>query len=180
VIKHCRLSIVDCRSRKKEGPAALFQQLIMPQVPRLSLPFNHQSSIINHQSGGFTLLEVLVSLAIVGLAVSAILGLFSSNLRAVSASDDYVRASLVAEARIRDVLDTDLAEKTWTEVTNDGYRVDVTISKVQTERAQTIGMDLYQVELGLSWRRGLKNRAINLKTLKLVRPGQETKNQVTS
>jgi type II secretion system protein I len=167
VIRHCRLSNVGCRLGKKESTRR---------------PANHQSSIINHQSSkGFTLLEVLVALAIVGLAVTAILELFSSNLRAVSVSEDHVKASLRAEARMREILDSDdLAEKTWTETTVDGYRVDVAVSKVQTERTQTIGMVLFQVDLSLSWKRGMKNRTINLKTLKLVRPGDETKGVMPS
>ena len=121
------------------------------------------------RSSGFTLLEVLVAMAIVGLAVTAILELFSSNLRAISSSEDHMRASLVAEARMREVLDdASLAEKGWSEVTNEGYRIDVMINKVQTERANMAGADLYQIDLSLSWRKGMRNRTINLKTLKVV------------
>jgi general secretion pathway protein I len=121
------------------------------------------------RSSGFTLLEVLVAMVIVGLAVTAILELFSSNLRAISSSEDHMRASLAAEARMRDVLDgTGLAEKGWSEVTNEGYRIDVTINKVQTERANMAGVDLYQIDLALSWKRGMRDRTITLKTLKAV------------
>jgi prepilin-type N-terminal cleavage/methylation domain-containing protein len=133
------------------------------------------------RSSGFTLLEVLVALAIVGMAITAILQLFSSNLRAISASEDHVRASLRAEARMREIIDSEaLVEKVWTETTNDGYRVDVAVSSVQTERARVIGAALFQVDLSLSWRRGVKNRTISLKTLKLVRPGDVTKGGVPS
>jgi general secretion pathway protein I len=141
---------------------------------------NPQPATRNHPSG-FTLLEVLVALAIVGIAVTAILQLFSSNLRVISASEDHVRASLMAEARMREIIDGEaLVEKVWTETTSDGYRVDVAVSRVQTARAETIGATLLQVDLSLSWRRGARNRTINLKTLKLVRPGDETKGVMPS
>jgi general secretion pathway protein I len=132
-------------------------------------------------SSGFTLLEVLVALAIVGIAVTAILQLFSSNLRAISASEDHVRASLRAEALMREIIDGEaLVEKAWTETTNDGYRVDVTVTRVQAERSQVIGAALFQVDLSLSWRRGMKNRTTSLKTLKLVRPGDKLKGVTAS
>jgi general secretion pathway protein I len=133
-----------------------------------SLTGNRQPATGNRLSG-FTLLEVLVAMAIVGLAVTAILELFSSNLRAISSSEDHMRASLVAEARMREVLDdASLAEKGWSEVTNEGYRIDVMINKVQTERANMVGADLYQIDLSLSWRKGMRDRTIALKTLKIV------------
>ncbi len=132
-------------------------------------------------SRGFTLLEVLVALAIVGLAVTAVLQLFSSNFRAISSSEDYLKASLRAEAVMRGILGSDdLKEKAWTEVTNDGYRVDVAIAKVRAERADTIGMTLLQVDLSLSWKQGIRSRTIKLETLKLVRPGSETGGAVPS
>jgi hypothetical protein len=112
-------------------------------------------------------------MAIVGIAVTAILELFSSNLRAISASEDHVRASLAAEARMREVLDDkELREKAWSEVTNDGYHVDVAVKKVHTDRADTIGVTLLQVDLSLSWRRGIKNRTIKLSTLKALYQGE--------
>jgi hypothetical protein len=85
-------------------------------------------------------------------------------------SEDQVRGTLRAQARMREILDTDVTEKAWNEVTSDGYRVDVTVSPVQTKRTETIGVKLLMVDLTLSWRQGNKNRVINLKTLKLVRP----------
>jgi type II secretion system protein I len=141
-------------------------------------PFLASRFAFRNSASGFTLLEVLVAIAIVGIAVTAIVELFSSNLRAISTSEDQVRASLAAEARMREVLDDKgIAEKAWSEVTTDGYRVDVAVKKVHTDRAETIGVALLQVDLSLSWRRGIKNRTIRLSTLKAVYPGETGTNK---
>ena len=50
---------------------------------------------------GFTLLEVLVATAILGMAIAVILQLFSANLRAIALSRDYVSASIKAEAKMK-------------------------------------------------------------------------------
>ena len=120
-------------------------------------------------SEGFTLLEVLVALAIVGIAVTMVLQLFSGSLRAVSASEDYVKATLKAEAKMREILTIEEpAETSWTEATADGYRVDVVVRNVLTERTQTIGARLFQIDLFVRWRKGMKDRTITLHTLRLV------------
>jgi len=57
-------------------------------------------------SRGFTLLEVLVALAILGLAIVTLMQLSSQGLRLLSLSDDYQQAVLVADriARSTDAL----------------------------------------------------------------------------
>ena len=49
-------------------------------------------------SRGFTLLEVLVALTILGLAIVTLLQLSSQGLRLLSLSDDYQQAVLVARS----------------------------------------------------------------------------------
>jgi len=57
-------------------------------------------------SRGFTLLEVLVALAILGLAIVTLMQLSSQGLRLLRLSDDYQQAVLVADrvARATDIL----------------------------------------------------------------------------
>jgi type II secretion system protein I len=52
-------------------------------------------------SRGFTLLEVLVALAILGLAIVTLMQLSSQGLRLLSLSDDYQQAVLVADRIVR-------------------------------------------------------------------------------
>lgn len=51
---------------------------------------------------GFTLLEVLVALAILGLAVVTVIQLFSQGLRLLKLSGDHQRAVLLADQKMRE------------------------------------------------------------------------------
>lgn len=55
------------------------------------------------QSRGFTLIEVVVALAILGLAVVTIIQLFSQGLRLLKLSGDHQRAVLLADQKAREV-----------------------------------------------------------------------------
>lgn len=141
---------------------------------RLSSFAPHSSSHTPHSelrtaSNGFTLLEVLVALAILGIAITVVLQLFSANLRSIAASEDYISAVTTAEARLRDILDDEeLSEKSWSETTNDGYRMDVTVSDALTERTDNLQVKALIIDLTIRWVKGVKENSINIKTMKLV------------
>jgi general secretion pathway protein I len=118
---------------------------------------------------GFTLLEVLVALSILGIALTIILQLFSANLRALSASEDYVSAVTKAEAKMREVLDDkDLSEKSWSEITDDGYRMDVSINETLKNRTDNLQVRVLEVALTVYWTRNTKNKSLTLRTMKVV------------
>lgn len=118
---------------------------------------------------GFTLLEILASLAILSISLVVILQLFSLDLKGIAASDDYVDAVMKAESVMRDILDNEeLEENTWTETTDDGYIVDVRISETENERTENLMVRLMEIDLLLHWQDGLKERRLALKTMKVV------------
>ncbi len=118
---------------------------------------------------GFTLLEVLVAIAILGIAITVVLQLFSANLRAVSSSDDYVSAVMKAEARMREILDDEkLTERSWSEATDDGYRIDVSVSDTSKERTENLQVRLLKIDMTLRWTKGTKERSLTLRTLKVA------------
>jgi prepilin-type N-terminal cleavage/methylation domain-containing protein len=122
---------------------------------------------------GFTLLEVLVSTAILGIAVAVILQLFSANLRALRLSEDYVSATKRAEVKMREVLDEpDLAETSFSETTTDGYRTDVSITDALPERTENLPVKLLDVSLTVHWTEGARERSLRLSTMKAVRKEQ--------
>ncbi len=53
---------------------------------------------------GFTLIEVLVSMMLMIISLTVIMGLFSGGLRSKSVSDDYNRAVALARNRMEEVL----------------------------------------------------------------------------
>ena len=121
------------------------------------------------RSQGFTLMEVLVSLAIMGIAVTYVIQLFSVNLGSISASEKHSAAVLRAESRMRQALDDDSAdEKSWSEVTEDGYRMDLTVSDVLSDRTENLQVKLIEIDLTVHWQQGSKEKAMTLSTLKVV------------
>jgi prepilin-type N-terminal cleavage/methylation domain-containing protein len=121
------------------------------------------------RSAGFTLLEVIVAIAILGIAIAVVLQLFSANLRAISVSGDYVTAATRAEAKMREILSDDkLSEKSFSEATQEGYRIDVSITDVIKERTENLQVKLLEVDLTIHWIQGTKQKSMSLRTLKVV------------
>jgi general secretion pathway protein I len=119
---------------------------------------------------GFTLLEILVAIAILGIAITVVIQLFSANLRAISSSADYVSAATRAEAKMREILDDDkISEKvSSSEITDDGYRVDVSVNDVLKERTENLQVRLLEIVLTVHWTRGTKDKSLTFRTLKVV------------
>ncbi len=130
---------------------------------------NSKFLVLNSRTG-FTLLEILVAVAILGIAVTVVLQLFSADLRAIAASDDYVTALTMAEAKMREVLDSDsLSEGSQSEATGDGYRVDVSVSSASGDRTENLQVMLLDVSVTLRWTKGAREKSLTLRTLKAVK-----------
>jgi len=118
---------------------------------------------------GFTLLEVLVALALLSIALVVILQLFSANMRGIGASDSYAKAVMTAESKMREVLDDEeIHERTWSETTDDGYRIDASIAGTEEKRTENLPVELLEITLTVHWTDGTKERAVSLKTMKLI------------
>jgi prepilin-type N-terminal cleavage/methylation domain-containing protein len=119
---------------------------------------------------GFTLLEVLVAVSIMGIAIAVILQLFSANLRNISDSSDYVAAATRAEIKMRKVLDNKgLMEKSYSETTDDGYRTDIAITETLKERTENLQVRLFEIALTVRWTKGTKEKSMTLRSMKVVR-----------
>lgn len=117
---------------------------------------------------GFTLFEVLVSMAILSIAIVVILQLFSANMRNISVSDRYVKATIKAEAMMREVLDSELKEGSYNQRTDDGYDVSISIKEGDDERIRNLPVKLLDISLKVKWSDGIKERLIELNTMKVV------------
>lgn len=121
------------------------------------------------QESGFTLLEVLVALSILAMALVMIMQLFSADMRSITASEDYVAATIKAEALMREVLDDpELKEQVWNFQTEDGYAVDVAVKKDLEDRTEKLNVELLDVTLTVRWKKGIKDRSLSLHTMKLI------------
>jgi len=120
-------------------------------------------------SRGFTLLEILVALAILAIAGTLVLQLFSANLRAVSLSGDWTAAAVRVDARLREILaDMPPAAGAWTETTDDGYRMDVSVTEVLKDRTDTLPVRMMEVSLTIRWTRGGRERSLVVTSARIV------------
>ena len=121
------------------------------------------------RKAGFTLLEILVALALLGVAIVTVLQLFSADIRAIAASEDYVSAVMRAEAKMREVLDDDkLEEGTRSEAMENGCMADVTVSEIMKERTESLPVRLLEITLMFHWTKGTTTRSLTQKTIKVV------------
>jgi len=117
-------------------------------------------------SRGFTLLEVLVALTILGLAIVTLMQLSSQGLRLIHLSEDYQQAVLVADrvARSTDVLQEGV------DAGQEGrfqWERRVTLVPVPEELTPGAGpqLRLYALSVAVRWGR---NRALELASLRTV------------
>jgi hypothetical protein len=75
----------------------------------------------------------------------------------------------MAEAKMRELLDSDeLEESSWTD-TEDGYTYLISISNVLEERTENLPLNLLAIDLTVNWTRGIRQKSLGLSTLKAVR-----------
>lgn len=118
---------------------------------------------------GFTLLEILVALALLAIAVTVVIQLFSANLKAIYSSEDYINATIKADSKLREVLsDDNLSERSWSETTDDGYTIYGDVYKTLKERTEDLNLDLLEIDLTVRWMVGSREKTINLRTIKVV------------
>ena len=118
---------------------------------------------------GFTLIEILASLTLIGLAVVYLVQLFSANLRTIGTSQDYMEALTRAEAVMREITERDkIEEASWQEETDQGYRVAVSVSEAEKERTEDLPVKLLYIEMTFSWETASRKKSLTLKSLKVV------------
>lgn len=134
-------------------------------------------------STGFTLLEVLVAMAILGIGLCVLLELFSGGLRSAKVSEEYVRATWYGKGKMEEVLSSmDLVEGvtegafdseiSWTLEVKKANPTLPTIEPTE-EEAESLPIDLYQVVLKISWPSGAKQRQLELESLRAYKKEEE-------
>lgn len=119
-------------------------------------------------SPGFTLLEVLVALSIMGIALILIFQLFTSNLRALTVSGDVVAAAAKANARLREITtEPSLAAGSWSEAKEKDYPMEIAVSEVLQERTDNLPVRLMEIDLTVRWMAGRKEKRLTLRTMKM-------------
>jgi general secretion pathway protein I len=109
----------------------------------------------NDKCLGFTLLEVMVAMAIIAIALTAVLGLQSQSLSLASEAKFSTTAAFLAQSKMAEI-ETEKAE----DVASDsgdfgedfpGYRWDKTVNDVTFDEPEGVSDHLKQIDLTVSW-----------------------------
>jgi general secretion pathway protein I len=124
--------------------------------------------------GGFTLIEVLVALAILSLAVVASIQGFAQGLRLLTLAGDHQRAILLADQKMREVVEPKEGREQgtegplWWERTTRLLETPDLAPPGGTSRGK-----VYEIDVRVAWE---PRREVEIRTLRLVQP--ETSTQV--
>jgi len=115
---------------------------------------------------GFTLLEVLVALAILGVAVVASIQGFSGGLRLLKLAGDHQEAMIYADTKLREVLVPDEGREEGDEARFHWTR---TVTKVAAPELDTDARvspwNVYQIDVRVQWD---GKREVHLATMRTV------------
>jgi general secretion pathway protein I len=125
---------------------------------------------------GFSLLEVVVALAILGLALGVLLEIFGSGLNGAELTSRYAQAATIAESRLASVgADVPLQPGDTGGSENDAFRWTLSIKPYDEQQAQPqmgapqslMRVQLFEIVARVSWSDYGKEREVVLSTLQL-------------
>ncbi len=115
---------------------------------------------------GFTLLEIIVAMAILGMGIVMVMQLFSGGLRSAGLSRDYSVALLHARAKMEEML---LNPVEAAGEFDDGFRWHTEVSLC--DRADCEASGPTRITVWVLWPAGDGERAVELVTLKALGEG---------
>jgi len=130
---------------------------------------------------GFTLMEVLVSMAILGIGLTIILELFSGGLRSAKISEEYTKAIWYGKAKMEEMLTVQDLSEGVTEGTFDhqyAWRSEVKKSNpklsVEDNGQTNLPIDLYQIIVRVTWPSGSGQRSYEVESLRVFKSEDDT------
>ena len=131
--------------------------------------------ILKSKTKGFTLIEVVVAIAILGIGLIVIIELFSGGLRLARTSIEYTEAVNYARMKMEELgVKQTMEEGSEEGEFDDTFRWQVETKKVDILPAQTgtdykPPVDLFQVKVNVFWKSGSKERSTTLETYRTIK-----------
>ena len=126
---------------------------------------------------GFTLIEVVIALAILGIGLTVLMELFSGGLRLGRVSEEYTKAMNYVSLKMEEIAN----QKTLEEGENEGEfdktfrwkagieKKDILVGEQSTEFKPPV--ELYHIRVSVFWQSGSKERSASVESYKAVKPG---------
>jgi general secretion pathway protein I len=137
--------------------------------------FSVPGYIWERRDHGFTFLEVMVAVALLAIALTAVLGSQSQGVSLASEARFYTTAALLAQGKMAEIEAKDLG--TLSSDSGDfgedfpGYTWEVTVGNVYLDYPENVSNHLRQVTLTLSWEES-EHYQYSLKTYRFSPKGE--------
>ena len=124
---------------------------------------------------GFTLIEVVVGLAILGVGLMVIMELFAGGLRLGRVSEEYVKAVHLGRLKLEEISLKSLVEEGSEEGEfNEDYRWRIEAKKMdilpfEKDTDFKPSVELFQVKVAVIWKSGTKERSLNLESYRVIK-----------
>ncbi len=119
-------------------------------------------------AAGFTLIEILVAFTVAALLLAALYQVFSMGLRSSASAENYANAVMLAESGLDALAGTSLAIGQTTDRISGYERTTIIRSRPELEPGSTqAALKLYEIEVRVAWRDGVRERSVSLSTLKV-------------
>ena len=140
-------------------------------------------SLVGHRvyASGFTLIEVVVAVAILSVGITVIIELFSGSLRLARTSGEYTKAVNYARVKMEETTVKPTMNEGIEEGEFDGAyrwqvdvkRVDILPPRIETDFKPPV--ELFQVKVHVLWKSGTKERSTVLETYRTIKLEEEEK-----
>ena len=126
---------------------------------------------------GFTLIEVMVALAILGIAITVIVELFSGNLRLARKSEDFSRAVFYGRQLLEELCLKQKFPKNVEEGTFEGnfrwkYEIEP-VTLVDEEQEEKFPLEVFKIKVSVYWPAKDKEKTLTFETLKTLVKNEE-------
>ncbi len=131
---------------------------------------------------GFTLIEVVVALAILGIGLTIIIELFSGGLRLGRTSMEYTKAVNYARMKMEETMAKSAIEEGTQEGESDDktFRWQMGVNKVDLLTIDKSvdykpPIELFKVKIDVFWKSGSKEKSTSVESLKVMKPEEGEK-----
>ena len=125
---------------------------------------------------GFTLIEVLVAVAILGVGLTVIIELFSGGLRLGRASEEYTKAVNYARIKMEEIA----VKPTIKEGSEEGEFDETFRWQVEVKKVEILPIEnkpdfkppaqFFQVRINIIWKSGSKEKSTHIESYRTIKP----------
>jgi general secretion pathway protein I len=130
---------------------------------------------------GFTLIEVVVAIAILSVGLTVIIELFAGGLRLARVSEEYTKAVNYGRIKMEEIaVKPKMEEGSEEGKFDETFRWQVGVKKVDVLPIEKkpdfeVPVELFQIQVKVTWKSGSKERSTSVETYKTIRVEEDEK-----